>query len=671
MSSRSPNTSPLLPFRALFPPRNYATRFQHVLEQMPSAALVVSPRTGQFITINGRATVLTGWTREELIAQSLAEVVLAPEALMQFHTLEPGNARQLQAVPLSTRAGRPILVDLRISAFEDGGDVIALALATPTDERLTLDTEKARQEHLAANLHHVLELFEAPTEDSLHAAVQRVSAMFNADAVGLYRSQDDHGSLKLECSQHVPKSIPHSLAPEETAALKSPMVWAHPQRAENPLTQAFRALGWSHVLAQPLGRTPRIMGMVFIAYQAGSPPPASASLFLEVIARQLMHLMRQIGRHARLLEAQRLAYHLTNQLAGINAQISEGVVILNSSGAIDDLNGAAAQMLGYRAEDVIGYRYDDVVVADDGLMQLIGAVLEGLLDQAEQEGQMLRRSGEGFPVSVRARPLPAPIGGCVLVLHDLSSARANQLHRENLDHLAYVGQSTASFAHEVRAPLNNISMGVQYVASRLPQTDPMQAALAKIQAEATRLSDLMNSMLAWAKPIEPKLEAQDLGALLSRLLNRWNAKLQQRNVERVLTCPADCPPVLIDGGLIERVFVNLIENALQAMPAGGHLTITLQHADRGLQGNVVEVKIADDGPGIPEEYRKRIFEPYFTTRADGTGLGLAIAKRIVTVHRGAINVESFPGTGTIFTVTLPAYVEAVPTREAAAQEHDL
>jgi signal transduction histidine kinase len=106
--------------------------------------------------------------------------------------------------------------------------------------------------------------------------------------------------------------------------------------------------------------------------------------------------------------------------------------------------------------------------------------------------------------------------------------------------------------------------------------------------------------------------------------------------------------------LLEQVLVNLFDNALQAMPAGGQLMVDLGAAQRPT-GRVVEARIGDTGLGIADDDKRRIFDPHFTTKADGNGLGLAICKRLITIHHGAIGVESFPGTGTIFTVTLPAH----------------
>jgi PAS domain S-box-containing protein len=667
MSPAHPKTAPLNPLRALFPPRNYATRFQHVVEQMPNAAWVVVPRTGQFVTINSRATALTGWTREELLKRALAEFILASEALQVFHTLQPGNIRQLMSVPVRAYGDQPLLVDIRLSAFDDGGETLALAQATPAEARQAQELEKARHEHLIAHLHLILELFDAPTAETLSLALGRVALAFSADAAGLYRTLPDNGELRLDLGHNLPRNVPPNLRAEQTGPLKAPLAWNNAQRADNLLAQAFRAAGWAHLLVQPLGKAPTTMGVLFVAYQTGSPPPTAAAPYLEVAARQFMQLIRQVARHARLLDAQRLTYALTNQLSALHGQVSEGVLFVNAAGAVDELNPAAAQMLGYRPEDVIGLKVEDVLSADEALARVVQAALNEPAAPGEKEGDVHRRNGEALPVLLRVQPLPLPPGGCVVVVSDQSRVRADELKREQLDHLAYIGQSTAAFAHEVRAPLNNISMGVQFLAARLSEDDPLQLSLAKIQAESARLSDLMNNMLAWTKPIEPKLQPTDLRPVLERLLSRWSAKVQQRNIIRALHVPTDCPLVLADASLIERVVINLVENAIQAMPTGGHLTVTLESANRGPQGVFLNLKVADSGGGIPEEHRKRIFDPYFTTRADGTGLGLAICKRIVTVHRGAISVESFPGTGTIFTVTLPALAEpaTIPPTESS------
>jgi two-component system nitrogen regulation sensor histidine kinase GlnL len=647
-------TGPLARVFSRLPGRDNEPRFQHALEQLPGAAFLITRREGAVLAVNSKAMALTEWTRDELMARSFAELAApgTPGATLDpVYTIEPGRVLTLTAVPLHTRSRRVAFVDLRLSALEESGETLVLILATPVEERLAQEREAAQQTRTLEAIDQLFRLFISPTEGSLEPALQLARAMLNADAAALY-GVTDMAELHLQYTDGLATGFPRAIGPSEAQLLKIPFTWASSQRTETFLTQSARAAGLTHCMAHPVGSPPAIQGALVVAYRSGHPPATRAPTLLGFAAQMMHQLRAQIARDARLASAQNLAIRLSNQLAAIHAQIEEGVVILNRQGAIDEINSPATRMLGYRSEDVTGLPFGDVLVSDDALAEAIRARLKGGPVTA-LEGKLHRRSGEAFPIMVRLQPLPAPEGGCVITLRDLSEARANEVRQEHLDQLAYAGQATQSFAHEVRGPLNNIAVGVQYLASRLPADDALQQAIGKIQAECNRLSSLMYDLLAWAKPIEPELEPTDLAALLKRLLNRWSSKILQRNVRVNFTAPP-CPRVSADPRLLEQVFVNLIENALQAMPAGGHLAVNLEPAERGPQGRVVEVKISDSGLGISEEIRRRIFDPYFTTKPDGTGLGLAICKRLVTIHRGAISVDSFPNAGTIFTVTLPA-----------------
>jgi two-component system nitrogen regulation sensor histidine kinase GlnL len=651
--------------RALFPGRTTDTRLQHVLEQMPEAALFVAPRSGAFIGINGRAAAMTGWSRDVLLARSLAEVVTAPAAeaaLAQIHDLPPGQVRQLTSVPLRSRDGRLVLVDLRLSAMESapGGETLVLALATPAEDRRTTERRAAQQTQAMTAFEQMLQLLPAqdPEEQSLERAVEATRVMLSADAVGLYRVESNQPGLRLQASTDTPRAFPQSLGPSEAVYLRLPFKWVISQRPQGYLQQAARSGGWGALMSHPIGADAALVGALCVTYRPGTPPPADAAVLLSIAAQFVHQLTTQMNSQAAYVRSRDLAIRLSSQLAAINSQIEEGVLLLNEAGMLVELNSAAARMFGYRSEEVTGLPAGDVLIGDSSLANLVQTVLAAV--QAETadsnyviESHLLRRSGENFPASVRLRALPE--GGCVITVRDLSEVRANALDREHLNQLAFVGQASQSFAHEVRGPLNNIAMGVQYLATRMPADEALSQSFSRIQAECSRLSTLMNDMLAWARPVNPTLEPVAIEAIFSRLLHRFSTKIEQHNVRLNFTVEPNCPKAIADARLIEQVFVNLVDNALQAMPAGGHLSVTVGPGTRGQSGSVIEARVADSGPGISDEHRRRIFDPYFTTKPDGTGLGLAICKRLVTVQQGAIGVESFPGSGTIFKVTLPVY----------------
>jgi signal transduction histidine kinase len=191
------------------------------------------------------------------------------------------------------------------------------------------------------------------------------------------------------------------------------------------------------------------------------------------------------------------------------------------------------------------------------------------------------------------------------------------------------------------------------MAMNLTSSDPNQELIGRLQQDCDRLADLMKSVLAFARPIEPnKMEPLDLGMLVKRLRDRWRPHMTRVKVD----CPEpDVMPnsqkILGDVRGIEQVLTNLVSNAIQAMSdTGGTLLLKVRPSYE--DPNQMEILVSDSGPGIPDEIREHIFEPFFTTKRGGTGLGLAITKQIVTAHKGTITVTSVPG-GTAFQVRFP------------------
>ncbi|MCJ7694899.1 MAG: ATP-binding protein, partial [Anaerolineaceae bacterium] len=144
-----------------------------------------------------------------------------------------------------------------------------------------------------------------------------------------------------------------------------------------------------------------------------------------------------------------------------------------------------------------------------------------------------------------------------------------------------------------------------------------------------------------------------LNSLLPSIISRWDPRLRRLNIKSYYETLIEHPIVIGDFRALEQVFVNLISNAVQAMDkTGGSLSIKIQVPEIQSDPNDYEIIVADSGPGIPDDIREHIFEPFMTTNQNGTGLGLAISKRIISAHKGNIFVESFPG-GTMFHVLLP------------------
>jgi signal transduction histidine kinase len=223
------------------------------------------------------------------------------------------------------------------------------------------------------------------------------------------------------------------------------------------------------------------------------------------------------------------------------------------------------------------------------------------------------------------------------------------------DRLAFVGALAAGLAHEIRNPLNVLSMNLQMLEEELVEPSSSGTAvdarvyMAALQGEIRRLSTLVNNFLSYARPHQPRFESKDLNAILRDLAVFLRPEFENRKLTLHLDLSVYLPPVDLDEALIRQAMMNLLINASQVLKEGGTVTVTTRV---GPQGEAI-VTVADDGPGIPPADRERIFDVFFSSRGGGTGLGLPIAARIMQAHGGSIAVESEVGKGARFILTLP------------------
>jgi signal transduction histidine kinase len=235
-----------------------------------------------------------------------------------------------------------------------------------------------------------------------------------------------------------------------------------------------------------------------------------------------------------------------------------------------------------------------------------------------------------------------------------------QAEARRSERLAALGQLSAGLAHEIRNPLAVIRGSAEMLTQKLQDADPLAGELASyVLTETNRLSALVTRFLDFARPLHAELEPRELTAVLDHALNSVAAVRKDEAVRVERQYDKDLPPVLLDESLSEQAFVNLIQNAYDAMgSAGGALRVTAARSKAGDREGV-EVRIEDTGPGIPAELREQIFNPFVTTKKTGVGLGLSIVSQIVDGHHGSIRVENGePGKGACFVIFFPAATQA-------------
>ena len=247
-----------------------------------------------------------------------------------------------------------------------------------------------------------------------------------------------------------------------------------------------------------------------------------------------------------------------------------------------------------------------------------------------------------------------------------------QAEARRSERLAALGQLSAGLAHEIRNPLGVIKGSAEMLNQKLKESNPLASELAGyISTEVNRLGALVTRFLDFARPLHTELTPQDITPVLERSLQLVATMWKGGPVAIERHYQEDLPAIPLDESLCEQAFVNIIQNAYDAMGSeGGRLSVAAE-ISRSLGRDGIEVRLCDSGPGVPEDLREQIFNPFVTTKKTGVGLGLSIVSKIIDGHQGWIKVESGrspdspQSQGACFVMFFPLAVEATRSRPAS------
>lgn len=277
-------------------------------------------------------------------------------------------------------------------------------------------------------------------------------------------------------------------------------------------------------------------------------------------------------------------------------------------------------------------------------------LLTGLITERERE---YRRGLEGQAASLAKSHEDLQQQTRLLLEKEVQLRRA--------DRLSALGQLSAGLAHEIRNPLGAIKGAVEILQDDFPSGHPKAEFFSIVLKEVDRLNTVVANFLSFARPVTLTFSPVDLRGVLTDLEGLISGQAHTNRVQVFTSFHAGPSRVMADEALLKQAFLNIMLNALEAMPDGGDLAIATRLVGAPGEGAVgvagrpewIEVVVDDTGHGIAEPDLARIFDPFFTTKTDGTGLGLAITYRIVENHHGSVRVVSQAGKGTTFAVTLP------------------
>ncbi|ANA39829.1 PAS domain-containing sensor histidine kinase [Geobacter anodireducens] len=327
--------------------------------------------------------------------------------------------------------------------------------------------------------------------------------------------------------------------------------------------------------------------------------------------------------------------------------ISSAIMTLSPEGLLTSINGTGTRLLGPAA--VIGAPYQKVFSQWSDMTGRIAAALAGRREYG-REPLVLGADGKERHFEVGFFPIYADrSGGLTVTIRDETEKESFREEMTRLDRLASLGKLAAGIAHEVRNPLTGVSLLLDDLHDRAGLDPESQAMMGKALQEIERVERLVAGLLNFSSPPKAFLREADLNRVIQDTLLLLRRECESRNVALGFE-PGDVPVFRIDVEKVRQALLNLVKNALEAMPDGGSVRVAT-----GVDGDTAVITVADTGPGIAGDDLPLIFEPFFTRKGAGTGLGLSITQRIVEEHHGRISVESSAGAGTTFTIVLPRH----------------
>jgi two-component system, NtrC family, sensor histidine kinase AtoS len=641
--------APRIPLRRSRSPG--AAEFEALFNMMPGACLLFDRQQDAVLMVNSQLLQLTAFTARELVGAHLQK--LLPD--LKIEQLTPGEETASQ---LNRRLREPVRVSVNTTPLDKDNQqlVISLELAPEGVYEWLRQRNSPEYETLFRILLELTRIAElGDINESLLHALEVIRQILGTAYICVFQAESHFPKLDKIVTIEPEPVFPDSVPSTDLIRLANTSIWMPGKRVLTEIHRSGRVANMKYVASTPLGQDGALFGLLVI----GDPeylPENTPEELLSFLGNLVSSALQRFILVGNLQTENRYTQELLSIRNCLMENIDQGILVVQPNMVITEMNPSAELMLGYADWEARGQLLENILIGADGLVRAFETAVQGIPTHNMGTVSLHRRTGQAFPAHIHV--IPAMKGeqllGVMIFITDVSADEQNRVITQQLENRAFLGEFTSIFAHEVRNPINNISAGLQLFATRDLEDSKFQDAVGRMQSDCTRLEHLMESILSFSKTTESVMKPVDIAELLQRILYRWHPRLSRLNIKSHFHVAEDTPKVWGDTRSLDQVFTNLIANAVEAMSSnGGTLALRIATSDLITNPPQVEISVSDNGMGIPDDVRERLFEPFVTNKTRGTGLGLAITKQIVTAHKGTIQVNSFPG-GTIFHVYLPA-----------------
>ena len=619
-----------------------------LINLIPDPAIIYHRPKDEILIANNPLFLLTNLGEQDLLGQSIRSL------LPNLVDTNPVSGHNRSAL-LRHKIQPLIPVNVRIFTLT-ANEETELILLKPEMSAEGKRLNSVDQSELIKKLNTLIQPQGSPElRASLMHVLRASEELLEADLICLYKASGSIPQLVqyISNSGSLSTELPNRLASEDLANSQRAFLWTPDLPALTALQKAANKAGFTFLATVPLGQETAKFGL-FVAGGKSIRNDTNLLSLARLIATYMTGLMEdQIALHN--------ARNLTNKIRQvvkiqneIVANLDEGVMILSPDLTIAEINPTAENILGYANAETLRQHVDSILIGSESLGAAFKSAQQGIPTLTGVDLTLHHRDGHSFPAQVMTTPVMSngELVSIIILFRDLSEEEQNQATNKQLQQRAILGEITAIFAHEVRNPINAIMLSLQVMEDNLTEEDENHRWINNMRDECNKLLYLMESVLSFAKPLEYKMSGINLDSMIPKLLERWHPRLFRLNIASYYESEIDNPIVEGDLRALEQVFTNLISNAVNAMSEdGGSLGIKVSEPDNEEDRYFYMITLTDSGKGIPDEIKAHMFQPFVTGSSHGTGLGLAITQRIVTAHKGKIEVDSFTG-GTIFRIYL-------------------
>jgi len=640
---------------------------------------------GRFQFVSGNSQMVLGKDPEELMGRQFSDLVATgsvARAVSNFEKIMWGQDVPAYELETTDGNGGTRYIEISSTPYRDGESVVAqVGVAREVTERKLLEQHIQERNRELAALHAVAHSVaqSLDLDQVLDSALARITTLLGADKAWVHLYENETGEMSLQvwkgASQDseivkTAKRLKLGEYLQKMATGNSFPLSASVDELMGETAQALRRDGNESIAAVPMTVGGRLVGILGVA-SAESDHFQQADLDLLRVASSQVAMAIE---NAKLYEDIKCK---TSELEAQNQELAE------ATGKIGNLISTAERQRSF------GVRYDNHLLAkcweaknctfiecpsyeSENLRcwQVAGTHCGG-----EVQGVFAQKLGKCEKCEVyqmaradRIAALGETFNNMMAMLEEKAEER-EQLQEQLIQStkLAAIGELAANIAHEINNPLTGVLGFAALMLRDCPEGDPRRRGLQTIERETMRARDIVRNLLDFARQDGLKQRKADIRDVVEDTLLLLRKQAELAGVDVSQTYADNVPQVYVDINQIKQVFINILNNAIHAMPDGGHLSIEVRAAKPDGQKPWVEIAFRDTGVGIAPDQLGRVFDPFFTSKeiGEGTGLGLSVSQRIVEEHGGAIELESQSGHGSIFTVKLPTATVPASIRRVA------